>query len=139
VPLDIARLAAHERVSAEYVGLGLAVVAIALLVHGCARVDPALRRPALAAAAVLAIVIALGTAAMALQHHPIVLEIGSGHVAAVLALVSIAALVMTVRLLGRSVRIAEARSYGERVRAAQLKAKQAQLVHERWRAARLRS
>jgi hypothetical protein len=47
--------------------------------------------------------------------------------------------VLTVRLLGKGVSVAEARHYGERVRAAQNAAKQARLVHERWREARRRA
>jgi hypothetical protein len=138
VPLSIVPIGPEQLVVAEQVGLGLVVGALAMLVFGCARVDMTLRRRAVLAAVLVGIAAALGIAAIALQHHPPMQDVAPELVVGTLLMVSVSANLMVLRLLGKGVNVAEARAYGELVRAAEYKAEQARLVHERWRAARMR-
>jgi hypothetical protein len=137
VPLGIGTIAT-DPIIVEQVGVGLVVLALVLLVLGCDRVDSALRRPAVVAGALLTIAAAAATAAIALRHHPMLSDVSPTAIVGVLLPLSIGAAFMVLRLLGKSVAVAEARAWGERVRAAQHKAEQARLVHERWRKARSR-
>jgi len=137
VPLGQVALAPAELVMLDDAGLVVTIVALALLVLGCARVDVALRRPARAVAVMLGATVCAGLVAIALRTHPLVQQVGMGIVAA-LVLLGLAAAIMSVRLLGRGVAVAEARAYGERVRAVERAADEARRVHEEWRAARRR-
>lgn len=131
-------LVAVEPLLLDRIGLGLVVSALVLLVFGCDRVDTALRRPAIVAGGLLTIAAGSGGAAIALQHHPALAGIAPEAIVGVMLPLCIGAAVMVLRLLGKSVAVAEARAWGERVRAAQHAAEQARLVHERWRKARSR-
>lgn len=137
VPLGIVRLGRAELLLLDDVALVATIVALALLVLGCARVDAALRRPARAAASVLGATVCSGLVAILLREHPLAQQIGTGIIGALVLLV-LAAAILSVRLLGRGVAVAEARAYGERVRAVERAADEARRVHERWRAARRR-
>jgi hypothetical protein len=139
LPLGMRELPAHEVQLAELAGLGGSVLALALVVLGCAGVDPALRRPSLTSAVALLLAAGAGVAAILLRHHPVLEAFPPAVIVGSVSCLLVAAIVMALHLLGRSVNVSEARAYGERVRAAQRAAKEARLVHERWRAARARS
>ena len=138
VPLGVASIAPDHVAVAELVGLALAVTAIAMLVFGCARVDAALRRPALATAVLVTVAAASAIAVVVLGDHPLLHGVALEVVLGAPSLLVVGAILMVLHLLGRGVTVAEARAFGELVRAAEFKAEQARLVHERWRAARRR-
>lgn len=138
-PLGIDGLGAKQLALVQQARPGLVVLALALLVLGCAGVDRALRQPALATA------VAVGLAALAVAAaiaRPFVAALGTiaprDVVGAVIVLL-LCAVVMAVSLLGRGVAVAEARAWGERVRATERAAREARLVHQRWREAHARS
>jgi hypothetical protein len=99
-------------------------------------VDAALRRPAIAAGVLLVLATGVLVAAIVLHDHPAVQELAPALLAAAIAVPIVLAAIMAVRLLGKGVRVAESRAFGERVRAAQRAAEEARQVHARWRAAR---
>ncbi len=139
VPLGLDTLQPHEIALAERIGVGLVVLALALLVLGCAAVDAVLRRPAIAAAVLLAVAAGTLVATIVLHDHPVLAGVPSTSLAAAIALPILGAAIMAVRLLGKGVRVSESRAFGERVRAAQRAAEEARQVHARWRAARARA
>jgi hypothetical protein len=136
VPLGLDTLEPRDLALTEHIGVGLVVAALALLVLGCACVDAALRRPAIAAGVLLVLAAGALVAAIVLHDHPAVQELAPALLAGAIAVPIVLAAIMAVRLLGKGVRVAESRAFGERVRAAQRAAEEARQVHARWRAAR---
>jgi hypothetical protein len=139
VPLGIGGVDAEQLALLQQVRPGVVVLALGSLVIGCAGVDGALRQSALATAVAVLLAATAVAAAIAQPWLHFLDPVVPKHLVAAMIVLLMCALVMASSLLGRAVAVAEARAWGERVKASERAAHEARLVHQRWREARMRT